>query len=154
MGRVRAFLVAGGGVAVLVVVFIVLRPENQGDASPTTDTVLTGPRTSASTATVPGDTTPDTPSEPANPIRIIRVMFRDGQVVGGIQRATLVKGERAALVVDADVPDEIHLHGYDVSKDVAPGKRARFLFKATLVGRFKVELEQRRLQIAEIEVEP
>lgn len=154
MGRVRAFLVAGGGVAALVVVFIVLRPENQGGASPATDTVLTGPSTSAPTATVPGDTTSDTPSEPANPIRIIRVTFRDGQVVGGIQRATLVKGERAALVVDADVSDEIHLHGYDLSKDVAPGKRARFLFKATLVGRFKVELEQRRLQIAELEVEP
>jgi hypothetical protein len=48
----------------------------------------------------------------------------------------------------------VHLHGYDVMVDVAPGKPARLRFKATIPGRFEVELEDRGLHIAELEVRP
>jgi hypothetical protein len=48
----------------------------------------------------------------------------------------------------------VHLHGYDVFADVAPGKAARLVFVASIPGRFEVELEDRGLQIADIEVRP
>ncbi len=58
------------------------------------------------------------------------------------------------LVVSSDVVDEVHLHGYDKSVDVTPGTPARLAFVASLPGRFEVELEDRALQIADLEVSP
>jgi hypothetical protein len=56
--------------------------------------------------------------------------------------------------VRADVSDHVHLHGYDIMRDVSPGRPARLRFRATIPGRFEVELEDRRLQIAQLEVRP
>lgn len=77
-----------------------------------------------------------------------------GAPQGGIVRETVEKDERVVLVVTSDVADEVHLHGYDVTRDVAPGKPARLPFKATIPGRFEVELEDRGVQIADITVQP
>lgn len=84
----------------------------------------------------------------------MRVVFRDGQVVGGLAHATVDKGEKVALVVRSDVADEVHLHGYDVSADVAAGTPARLVVVASIPGRFEVELEERGLPIADLEVRP
>ena len=48
----------------------------------------------------------------------------------------------------------MHLHGYDLMADVGPGKPATIRFTATAPGRFEIELEDRGLQIAELEVRP
>ena len=58
------------------------------------------------------------------------------------------------LVVRLDVADEVHLHGHDLSRPVAAGGSARIAFRATLPGRFEVELEERGAQIAELTVRP
>jgi hypothetical protein len=56
--------------------------------------------------------------------------------------------------VRADVQDHVHLHGYDVMRDVVPGKTTRLNFEADIEGVFEVELEDSKVQIAEITVEP
>ena len=48
----------------------------------------------------------------------------------------------------------MHLHGYDIMRDVAAGGTARIRFKATLPGRFEVELEDRGVPIADLTVQP
>ena len=78
----------------------------------------------------------------------------NGAPKGGIVRATVDQGDRVVLVVPSDVADEVHLHGYDVLRDVAAGGTARIAFRATIPGRFEVELEDRGVQIADITVEP
>jgi hypothetical protein len=87
-------------------------------------------------------------------VTTVRIVIRDGKVVGGIVRATVEQGEKVALVVGSDVADHVHLHGYDMFSDVAPGKAARLVFVASIPGRFEVELEDRGLRIADIEVRP
>jgi hypothetical protein len=82
------------------------------------------------------------------------VVFKDGKVVGGLKRSTLEKGDKVVLVVVSDVDDEVHLHGYDKTADVTPGKAARLAFVAAIPGRFEVELEDRGIQIADLEVRP
>jgi len=59
--------------------------------------------------------------------------FRDGEVVGGQARLTFEKGETARFAISSDVADEIHVHGYDVYKDVPAGGTARFAFRADMV---------------------
>lgn len=99
----------------------------------------------------PPTQTTDTTPAPVGPT-VVRVVVVDGAPKGGIVRKTVEKGDRVVLVVTSDVTDHIHLHGYDITRDVAPGKPARLPFKATIPGRFEVELEERGVPIADITV--
>jgi hypothetical protein len=60
-------------------------------------------------------------------------------VVGGTKDVEVEAGETVRIVVSADAPDEIHLHGYDITRDAAPGRPARFRFDANLEGIFEME---------------
>ena len=104
--------------------------------------------TSAATTTTPAATT-----TAANAPVTIRVVVKGGKPVGGIQRATVKKGQKVAIVVHSDVADEVHVHGYDLHKDVDPGGTVRIVFPATITGVFEAELEDRKLQIVEFTVE-
>jgi hypothetical protein len=145
------------GAAILVALFVVLRPSDDDDeeASPpppptTTTTTRTAPTTTTTTTTTTRATTKPRPPAPTT----IGIVVRGGRVAGGLRRARLERGERAVLVVRADVSDHVHLHGYDIMRDVSPGRPARLRFRASIPGRFEVELEDRKLQIAQLEVRP
>jgi len=58
------------------------------------------------------------------------------------------------LVVSSNVADEVHLHGYDLMRDVAPGRPLRLTFVARLSGTFDLELEDVRLGLGELSVPP
>ena len=73
---------------------------------------------------------------------------------GGVQELDFTKGDQIRLPVDSDTADEIHVHGYDLQKDVAAGGSVTFAFRATIDGRFVVELEDHGEQIAELDVAP
>ena len=134
------------GAAIVVGLFLVLRPDDEDEDGaspppPTTTGTTTTTRTTTTRPKPPGPTT-------------VRIVVRDGRVLGGLRRARLEQGERAVLVVQADVSDHVHLHGYDIMRDVSPGSPARLRFRANIPGRFEVELEDRKLQIAQLEVRP
>src|SRR5262245_13712248 len=107
--------------------------------------------TVAATMTTAATTTTATTTEAAGPVTI-RVVVRGGKPVGGIQRATVKKGQKVAIVVRSDVADEVHVHGYDLMKDVTAGGTVRIVFPATISGVFEAELESRGLQIVELTV--
>jgi hypothetical protein len=141
-------LVAGGIVAA-VGLFLVLRPDDEEAAAPTTPTVtVTAPTTTGeSTATTTVTTTAPAGPEP------VRISFEDGEVTGP-RRPQFTVGDRIVLIVRAEVEDEVHVHGYDLMDDVAPGSPARISFQADSEGRFEVELEDRHLPLTELVVEP
>ena len=101
-----------------------------------------------SSATTGGSTT-TTAGAPVT----VRVVVEGGKPVGGIRRATVKKGQTVAIVVRSDVADEVHVHGYDLHKDVPAGGTVRIAFPATIAGQFEAELESRSLQIVELTVE-
>lgn len=116
------------------------------------EAVTTTSPTDSQTVTATSQTT-ETSTQPEGPT-IVRVAVAGGIPEGGIVRETVDKGDKVVLVVTSDVADEIHVHGYDVSRDVVAGGTARVAFDATIPGRFEVELESRGAQIAEITVNP
>lgn len=71
---------------------------------------------------------------------VVRVTVR-GDRVKGPDEVRAVLGERVRIRVAADTSDRVHVHGYDVFADVAPGRPARLRFKADIPGAFEVELE-------------
>lgn len=131
-------------VAALFVFVVVLSGCGGGGSSSTTTTTTTSPTPASTTTTASEATGPTT----------IRITVKDSAPEGGIARETVHQGDDVVLVVTSDVADEIHLHGYDLSTEVAAGGTARLPFTATIPGRFEVELESRSTQIADLTVEP
>ena len=116
---------------VVAVVGIVLIQSGGGDDDPEpTSTTTQETRPGEPTATVPG---------PKPKPKFETIVIAGGSVRGGEREITVKKGDIARIEVKADGTDEIHLHGYDVYKDVAPGKPARFRVKANAEGIFELE---------------
>jgi hypothetical protein len=82
------------------------------------------------------------------------IVVKNGKPVGGIRQLTYEKGDQIRFKVESDVSDEIHVHGYDVMKDVEAGGSVSFDFPATIEGGFEAELEGRGEQIIELTVNP
>jgi cytoskeletal protein RodZ len=173
----RASIVLGA-LAVLLIVFVVLRGgddsgSDSSSSSTATQTTAASQSSAQSTSTAEStqstttddsgsetgstsdDSTSDststsTPTVPAS--QTVNVV--NGQPQGGIKTVSFNKGDQAVLKVNSDTADEIHVHGYDLKKDVEKGGSVTFSFKATIDGRFEVELENAGTQIANLEVQP
>jgi hypothetical protein len=111
---------------------------------------------SAATTTAPQSAQGTTGAEPREPQAppVERIVVRAGKPVGGVKRLEYEGGERVRLSVRSDVADEVHVHGFDIKKNVRVGASVRFGFPADIEGVFEVELEDRKIEIAELRVKP
>jgi hypothetical protein len=82
------------------------------------------------------------------------IVVENGKPLGGVRDLTYNKGEQIRFKVDSDVSDEVHVHGYDIMKDVKAGGSVSFDFPASIEGVFEAELEGRKEQIIELTVNP
>jgi hypothetical protein len=131
-----------GALAVVVVLFIVLQggDDNDNDSSTTTSatsTTGTGERTA----------TTGTPT-------VQQIVVKNAAPVGGVKKLRYKKGEQVRFRVKSDIADEIHVHGYDLMKDVKAGGQIGFSFRADIDGVFVIELEDHAAEIASLVVEP
>ncbi len=86
--------------------------------------------------------------------KVTTIVIKHGKPVGGIADLSYNKGEQVRFTVDSDVSDEVHMHGYDIMKDVKAGGSVSFDFPASIEGVFEAELEGRKEQILELTVNP
>ena len=122
-------VMAAVAAAVVVLIVVVVKVTGGGSDSTTTTGTTQGPQR-------------------------ISIVVKGGKVQGGLPHPKVKQGGRVVIDVRADVSDEVHLHGYDIVRDVSPDKPARIAFTATLPGRFEAELEGRKQQILDLDVEP
>ena len=143
MSRNAKIGLLAGAVVVVVVAFVALRPGNDsGSKTAATSTATTATTTQAITTTV---------AKPKPSIPTVNV--KNGKPVGGVEKIEVTEGEQIRFRVTDDAGGQVHLHGYDVEKDVGPGNPASFNVKATITGRFEVELHP-ATQVAEVTVNP
>ncbi len=121
------------GVGAVVVLFVLLRPDGSG-----TDRSTSGASPMASAG--------------ANGAKIRVAVAGDEIDVTG--DTTVKQGTDVRIVVEADVADEVHLHGYDLMDDVGPGEPAEIQLEAVATGVFEVELEDAGRLLFELTVEP
>jgi heme/copper-type cytochrome/quinol oxidase subunit 2 len=136
-GRIAALAAV---IVIAVVAFIVLKPSDDKSSSSNTTSSTTASTTSA--------------GKKSSPPAIPNVRVKNAKPVGGIQDLTFNKGDTVQFKVTSDTADEVHVHGYDFHKDVAPGHPITFKFPAKIDGEFVVELESRGEQIASLKVNP
>jgi hypothetical protein len=75
-----------------------------------------------------------------------------GKPTGGVQTLTYNEGQQAVFTVISDVADEVHVHGFNIEKDVPKDGSVTFSFAATDQGGHVIELEGHGEQIANLEV--
>jgi hypothetical protein len=152
-GRNSRLLLVAGGVIAALVLFVVLRPGGDDETTPTTPAATTAAPTQP-TETQPEEQPTATETTPLPEPTAFTVALAGGTVTGGIQRWSVTQGDPVRIVVRSDVDDELHLHGYDIEKQVGAGRPAIFVFDATLAGRFELEAHHGGGQIAQLDVEP
>jgi len=126
-------------VVVIVGGFVLLQPAEVADDGDSADLTQMPQRSSEPPRRSDRDDGPVATAESAHEPPPIELTLADHGVRGGVQMIEASKGDLVRLVVKSDIPDEIHLHGYDVEKHVEPGKPARFRLEADIEGQFEIE---------------
>ena len=80
------------------------------------------------------------------------IEVKNAKPVGGVQNLVVKKNGRVTFTVKSDTADEIHVHGYNLMKDVEKGGSVSFDFPAKIDGEFDIELEKLGEQIASLQV--
>lgn len=138
--------------AVLVVaavgLFVVLSGDDDDSGSDTT---------AESTAQQGTATTGTAPAAPTAPTASIAVKGREP--VGGVQDVEVTKGDVVTLQVSSDAAGEVHVHGYEIEKEVEAGGTVQVKFTADIDGKFEIEQhfesgDPHDAEIAELTVQP
>ena len=80
------------------------------------------------------------------------VRITAGKVQGGVQTVKVPAGQTVTLSGVSDVADSLHVHGYDETLELTPGKEASLTFTADVGGVFEVETHETGLLVAKLQV--
>jgi hypothetical protein len=137
------FLGVAALIAVVAVFALVFLGSDSGDEAEVAATAT--PTPTATRAAGQATRTPTATPKPQPPL-----------VTGeGIKKLRFKQGDQIRFRVRSDgVTDEVHVHGYDLMKDIEPGQTISFSFPASITGIFEVEYEDAAQQIAQLRVDP
>jgi heme/copper-type cytochrome/quinol oxidase subunit 2 len=128
--------------AVIAIVAVVILASSGGGDDAGTSAQATSTATPA-----PGAAETATPTATAQP--------QPPLVTGnGVEKLRFKQGDTVRFRVRANTADEVHVHGYDLKKDVEPGQTVTFSFPASITGIFEIEFENAGKQIAQLRVDP
>ena len=119
---------------IAVVAFVIAKPGGD-DSKDTTKTQASGP------------------SKPPGP-QVTRIQLKGHNPVGGRKTIKVKRDDQVRIVVTSDAADEVHLHGYDIEREVGPGKPGRYAFKADKEGAYELETHSNEQKIAILQVQP
>ncbi len=134
-----------------------------GSTAPSTGAADSAP-SAASSSTPSGTPEPSTGTGPApsagppaapqpDTARVIALTVTTGSVSGETDRVVVELGSEVRIEVTADVADEVHLHGYDLTVDTVPGRPVSVEFTADIPGVFEVELHGSGLLLTRLQVQ-
>jgi len=90
--------------------------------------------------------------------RVLDLAIHAGAPAAKPQLLSVLQNDRVVVRLTSDKPVEVHLHGYDIETEVAPGRVTSMRFTATATGRFPIEIHshdaRRQGPLAYLEVQP
>jgi FtsP/CotA-like multicopper oxidase with cupredoxin domain len=138
MTRNARIALVAAALVVAVVAFLIVRPGGDDEPEGSSGKPSAQTETGSGNGGHAAEAQPTEAEAPARP-KTTRIQIRGGSVVGGAKTIDVTKGDSVRIIVTSDAPDEIHLHGYDIEREVAPGQPGRFQFKADAEGEFEME---------------
>jgi hypothetical protein len=133
-------------VALAVALFVVLQ---DGGSDGDTDDV----RDRGGAGTGPSDPGGSPPAPPPVP----EITVREGSPVGGVGELEVESGETVRFRVRSDEDAELHVHGYEIDRELRAGKPLTVSFPADLQGGYEIELHSHvhgDIPIASLTVSP
>jgi hypothetical protein len=82
------------------------------------------------------------------------IVVNNEEPVNGVTTLEYSAGEQVVFKVKSNTATEVHVHGYEIEKDVPAGKTIIVSFPAELEGIYDVEVHPAEEQIAELRVNP
>jgi len=138
------FLAIAAAIAVAAVILI---SAADGDDEPAPTSARATSTPAATETAAPGATaTPEATPTPRPEAPLV--------IAGKPARLRFTEGETIRFRVRADTTDHVHVHGYDLMKDIEPGETISFSFPAEITGIFEIELETAGEEIAQLRVDP
>jgi heme/copper-type cytochrome/quinol oxidase subunit 2 len=134
---------------VIAIVAVVVLTTAGGSGSDEEEAANSGAQPTATETAAPGETPTETPEPTPTPKPRPPLVTR-----GEVTQLRFKQGDRVRFRVRSDVADHVHVHGYDLMKDVEPGRTVTFSFPAEITGIFEIELEDRGEEIAQLRVDP
>jgi hypothetical protein len=128
----RILTLTAAALALAISGFLLLRPKDDTGSS-------TGASTPTATTGVPAPHS---------------IALKGGRPVGGMADIQVNKSDIVRLDITSDDAETIHVHGYDLETQVAPGRPAHLRFVAKIDGRFEIESHTTETQIGELTVNP
>jgi FtsP/CotA-like multicopper oxidase with cupredoxin domain len=125
-------------VVIAVVAFVIAKPGDDGDTAADRGSA---PATTTETAAEPdgGGRTETQPTARQPEPAVTRIAIEGQRRQGPVKTITVQRGDRVRIIVTADAPNLIHLHGFNIERQAAPGRPARFDFTADIEGEFELE---------------
>ena len=148
MTRGQRFTFLGIAVVIAVVAVILLvggGDETEKASNPAPTPTPTATAASEGEATETPTPTP-TPTATPKPPPLL--------TAGKVTKLSFDQGDTVRFRVRSDKPEEIHVHGYDITKEVEANKTATVSFKGSITGIFEIEFHGSGTQIGELKVEP
>ena len=136
-----------GIAAVIAIAAIIVLTAGGGDEQEATDTASRPTATPTASETADKGTPTPTPTPTPKPQPPLLQ-------AGKVTKLRFTEGETVRFRVRNDAPEHVHIHGYDIMKDLEPGKTASVSFEASITGIFEIELEDSAEEIGELRVDP
>ena len=152
MSRNQRLSFLGIAAVIAVVAIIVLTAGGgSGEADDAANTAATATATPSETPSADDGSAASTPT----PTPTATPKPQPPLLVGGkVAKLRFKEGETVRFRVRSDQPDHVHIHGYDIMKDVEPGQTVDVAFKGDITGIFEIEFEDSAQEIAELRVDP
>jgi hypothetical protein len=142
---------AFAGIAVAILILAVVLLSGGGDDSNGEKPAARATPTATATATeTAGETATPEATETPTPTVDPGPLLTGAKVV----KLEVNKGDTVRFRVRSPQDDEVHVHGYDLKKDLPANQIVSMSFKATIDGIFEIEFEEQGKQIASLRVNP
>jgi hypothetical protein len=152
MSRSQRFTFLGIAAVIAIVAVVVILVAGGGDDE---DSGTQASATQTATPTPTPDQPEASPEETETPTPTPTAEPEPPLLKGGkVTRLEYKKDDTVKFRVVSPVAEEVHIHGYDIAKDLEPNKEITVTFKATIEGIFEIEYEHAGEQIGELRVEP
>ncbi|HUH08521.1 MAG TPA: hypothetical protein VML96_12050 [Egibacteraceae bacterium] len=94
----------------------------------------------------------DAVEETADSVQVVTVKIENGAVTSP-ERVEVALGTPLRIEVTSDAADEVHVHGYDITGQLEPGRTEAIEFVADVPGVFGVELHSTHSELFQLRVQ-